>query len=378
MRIDLILLTTSALATLAGSAQAQETLVLIAHVGALSGGMAAYGRDNENGVRLAIEELNARGVTIGQRKARFELLAEDDHADPKQATSVAQKLCDRKVNGVIGHMTSGTTIPAAKIYNDCGVPMITVGATNPKLTQLGYRTTFRMNSNDNTLGAAVATYGADKLGLKTVAVIDDRTAYGNGVAEVFKAAALAKGMRVVDQQYTDDKAIDFAAILTIIKAKNPEALFYGGTYSQAGPMLRQMEQLGMRDIKFLGGDGICNPNLGELSGGAKTAENVICIEGGKPIEKGPASAGAPWRARYDARFPNQFQIGSPYTYDATMVLVDAMTRAGSADPALYAPRLFDTDYRGVMNRYSFDANGDLKNPTTTVYVYRDGRKVSAD
>ncbi|HEY2926840.1 MAG TPA: branched-chain amino acid ABC transporter substrate-binding protein, partial [Albitalea sp.] len=214
-------------------------VVRIGHVGPISGAQAHYGKDNENGARMAVEELNAKGMTIGGKKAKFELVAEDDAADPKQGTAAAQKLCDAKVNGVVGHLNSGTTIPASKVYNDCGIPHVTPSATNPKLTQNGYKTTFRLLANDNALGAGLALYAFDALKLKKVAIIDDRSAYGQGVAEVFKKTAMAKGIQIVDEQYTTDKATDFMAILTAIKAKAPDGIFFGGMDPQAGPMLRQ-------------------------------------------------------------------------------------------------------------------------------------------
>lgn len=204
-------------------AWAQDVQVVrIGHVAPTSGPQAHYGRDNENGVRMAIEDLNGQNITIGGKRIRFELVAEDDAADPKQGTAAAQKLCDSRVAGVVGHLNSGTTIPASKIYNDCGIPHVTGAATNPNLTRPGYKTTFRIIANDNALGSGLANYAADTLKLKRVAIIDDRTAYGQGVAEVFKRTALAKGMQVIDEQFTNDKATDFMAILTAIKAKNPD------------------------------------------------------------------------------------------------------------------------------------------------------------
>ncbi len=363
-------------AALVGSAAAQDLLVRVGHAGPLSGGFAAYGKDAENGVRMAIEELNAKGMSIGGKRTRFELLAEDDASEPKQGALVAQKLCDAKVNGVVGHLNSGTTIPASGIYHACGVPHITIAATNPKLTQAGYKTTFRMTPNDNMLGAGIARHAAQVLGVKTVAVIDDRTAYGQGVAEVFKKTAVTMGLTIVDEQYTNDKALDFSAQLTAIKSKRPDAIFFGGLYPQAGPMLRQMEQIGLTAVKFLGGDGICNPDLGKLSGGARTADNVFCTQGGWSLQK--MAGGAAWKVRYDARFPAQYQTPSPYTYDATMVLVDAMVRAGSIDPRVYAAELFRTDYQGVTARIRFELDGEMKDPPMTLYVYRDGKKTTLD
>jgi branched-chain amino acid transport system substrate-binding protein len=350
----------------------EEMVVKIGHVGPVSGPQAHYGKDNENGSRMAIEDLNAQNIVIGGKKIKFEIQAEDDAADPKQGTAAAQKLCDAKVNGVVGHLNSGTTIPASKIYNDCGLPMVTGAATNPDLTKPGYKNVFRIIANDLALGAGLANYAAETLKLKKIAVMDDRTAYGQGVAKVFEDTAKAKGMEVVDQQFTTDKATDFMAILTAIKSKSPDAVFYGGMDPQAGPMLRQMEQLGMANVKYFGGDGICTSEIAKLSGGAKTLGNVICAEGGASLQKMPG--GTEWKARYDAKYPNQFQVYSPYTYDATMLLADAMKRADSVDPKVYLPKLIESDYKGVTSQIQFEPNGELKNAAITLYKYVDGKK----
>ena len=356
------------------AASAQEVVeVKIGHVAPISGPQATYGRDNENGALMAVEDINAKGVMVGGKKIKLVLLAEDDAADPKQGAAVATKLCDSKVNGVVGHLNSGTTIPASKIYNDCGVPMITPSATNPKLTQQGFKNVFRLLANDNALGAGLALHAANNLKLKRVAIIDDRTAYGQGIAEVFKKTAQARGIEVVAEEYTNDKATDFMAILTSIKGKNPDGIFYGGMDTQGGPMLRQMEQLGMNNVKFFGGDGICTVKLAENAGGAKTLANVICAQGGASIDKMPG--GKAWKTRYDAKFPGQFQVYSPYTYDAVGVLVDAMQRAKSSDPKVYGPAIFTADYKGVTSVIQFESDGELKNPAMTLYVYKDGKPV---
>lgn len=373
MQMKLKLTAVAVLAVVAGAAAAQDVQVVkIGHVAPMSGAQAHYGKDNENGARMAVEDLNTQNIVIGGKKIKWELEAEDDAADPKQGTAAAQKLCDDKVAGVVGHLNSGTTIPAAKVYNDCGIPHITGAATNPNLTKPGYKTTFRIIANDNSLGAGLAYYAADALKLKRIAVVDDRTAYGQGVADVFKKVAASKGITIVDEQFTTDKATDFMAILTSIKAKNPDGIFFGGMDPQGGPMLRQMEQLGLTNVKYFGGDGICTSELAKLSAGAKTLENVVCAEGGASLAKMPG--GEAWKKRYDAKFPGQFQVYSPYTYDATFVLVDAMKRANSVDPKVYTAKLPETNYQGVTAKISFEPNGELKNPAITLYTYKDGKK----
>jgi branched-chain amino acid transport system substrate-binding protein len=374
MQIKLKMTVAAAIAVVAGLASAQQVQVVkIGHVAPMSGSQASYGKDNDKGVRMAIEDLNAQGVTIGGKKVRLEIQTEDDAADPKQGTAAAQKLCDAKVNGVVGHLNSGTTIPASKVYNDCGIPHITGAATNPALTKPGYKTTYRIIANDSALGAGLALYAADALKLKKVAIIDDRTAYGQGVAEIFKKTAQSKGMQIVDEQFTTDKATDFMAILTTIKSKNPDAIFFGGMHPQAAPMLRQMEQLGMTNVKYFGGDGICTQEIIQLVQGAKTLGNVICAEGGASLDKMPG--GKAWKDRYDKKYPGQFQVYSPYTYEATFVLVDAMKRANSADPKVYTPKLIETNFKGITANIQFEPNGELKNPAMTLYVYKDGKKV---
>jgi branched-chain amino acid transport system substrate-binding protein len=373
MQFKLKLLVAAAVTVVAGIASAQDMVVKIGHVGPVSGAQAHYGKDNENGARMAVEDLNAKGVTIGGKKVKIELVAEDDAADPKQGTAAAQKLCDAKVAGVVGHLNSGTTIPASTIYNNCGIPHVTPSATNPKLTQQGYKTTFRLLANDNALGAGLALHASSNLKLKKIAIIDDRTAYGQGVAEVFKKTAAQKGIQIVDEQFTTDKATDFMAILTAIKSKAPDGIFYGGMDPQAGPMLRQMEQLGLSNVKFFGGDGICTAKLAELSGGAKTLGNVVCAEGGASLDKMPG--GKAWKDRYDKKYPGQFQVYSPYTYDAVHVLVDAMVRAKSSDPKVYTPLLGQANLQGVTTKIAFEADGELKNPAMTLYSYKDGKKV---
>lgn len=374
MQMKLKITVAAAIAAAAGVAMAQDMVVKIGHVAPISGAQASYGKDNENGARMAIDDLNAAGVMIGGRRAKFELLAEDDAADPKQGAAVAQKLCDAKVAGVAGHLNSGTTIPASKIYNDCGIPHITPSATNPNLTKPGYKTTFRLLASDNALGAGLAFYAADALKLKRIAIVDDRTAYGQGVADVFKKTAAAKGITIVDEQFTTDKSVDFMSILTAIKAKNPDGIFFGGMDPQAGPMLRQMEQLGLTNVKYFGGDGICTLDLIKQSAGAKTLDNVICAEGGASLDKMPG--GAAWKKRYDAKYPGQFQIYSPYVYDAVNVLVDAMKRAGSADPKVYTSFIGATNYQGITTKVQFESNGELKNPAMTLYTYKAGKKIA--
>ena len=379
MKIKLALVAAAALALVAcgdkeEAAGGGDTMVVkIGHVGPTSGAIAHLGKDNENGGRMAIEELNAAGMTIGGKKVTFELLAEDDAADPKQGTAAAQKLVDAKVNGVIGHLNSGTTIPASSIYHDARLPQISPSATNPKYTRQGFDTTFRLVADDTQLGGTLGRYAIDTLKGKTVAVIDDRTAYGQGVADEFEKGVTSAGGTLVAREFTNDKATDFNAILTSIKGKNPDVVFFGGMDAVAGPMLKQMKALGI-NAKFMGGDGICTAGLPALAGDGLADDMVYCAEAGGVDEAGKAAMDK-FREDFKAKYGAEVQVYAPYVYDAVKLMADAMKRADSVDPAKYLPELAKTSgYQGVTGNISFDEKGDIKNGALTLMTYRGGQR----
>ena len=344
-----------------------QTVVRIGHVAPMTGGIAHLGKDNENGAKLAVADLNKAGLTIGGQKVKFELLSEEDAADPKQGTSAAQKLVDAKVAGVIGHLNSGTTIPASTIYNKAGIPQISPSATNPRYTLQGYKTAFRVVANDGQLGGTLGRYAVNELKGKSIAIIDDRTAYGQGVADEFAKGVQAAGGKVVTRQYTTDKATDFSAILTTIRGRKPDVVFFGGMDAVGGPMLRQMKQLGI-DAKFMGGDGICTSELPKLAGDAVGNSKVFCAEAGGVVGKFEKKM-ADFRTRFKAETGEEVKLYAPYVYDATMVMVEAMKKANSTDPKAYLPELAKIKYEGVTGPIAFDKNGDIVNGTLTLFTY---------
>jgi branched-chain amino acid transport system substrate-binding protein len=361
----------------AGSAGAQE-VVKIGHVGPISGASAHLGKDNEFGARMAIEELNAKGFMINGKKVTLQLLAEDDGADPKQGTAVAQKLVDAKVNGVIGHLNSGTTVPASRIYNDAGIPQISPSSTIPTYTKQGFKGAFRVVANDNKLGGTLGRYAVDTMKVKSIAVIDDRSAYGQGVADEFVKGAKAKNpaIKIVDKQFTNPNATDFTAILTAIKAKKPELIFFGGMDSVGGPMLKQMKALGITS-KFMGGDGVCTEALVRLAGDGITDGNVTCAEAGgvtDDLQKGMED----FRARFKKKFGVDVQLYAPYVYDAVMVMATAMQNAKSADPVKYLPELKKIKYQGVTGLIQFDNFGDIKDGALTLFTFKGGKRVKLE
>ena len=352
---------------------AQEQVVKIGHVAPLSGPIAHLGKDNENGAKMAIEELNAKGVSIGGKKIKFELVAEDDASDPKQGTAVAQKLVDEKVKGVIGHLNSGTTIPASKIYNDEGIPQISPSATNPKYTRQGFNTAFRVVADDVQLGGVLGKYAVKDLKGKAIAVVDDRTAYGQGVADEFDKAVKAAGGVVVGREYTTDKATDFMPILTTLKAKKPDIIFFGGMDAVGGPMLKQMKSLGI-GAKFMGGDGICTSELAKLAGDALLDGHVVCAEAGG-VEGNQKKGMDDFGLRYQKRFGSDVKLYAPYVYDSINLMVAAMVKAGSYEPSKYLSVLAQTSgYKGVTGTISFDNKGDIKNGALTVYTFKGGKR----
>lgn len=345
-------------------------LVRIGQVSPLTGPQAHLGRDNDNGARLALDEINAQGLTIGGKKIKLALKSEDDGADPKTATTVAQKLVDEGVVGVIGHLNSGATIPASKIYSDNGIPQISPSATAVAYTAAGYKTAYRLMTNDAQQGSVLGNYAVAKLGAKKIAIIDDRTAYGQGLADEVDKAVKAAGGEVVAREYTTDRATDFMAILTSIKGKTPDLVFFGGMDPQAAPMLKQMKQLGM-NAKFLGGDGAQTPQFIALAGA--DAEGALASNPGLPLNVMPG--GQSFRSKFEAKY-GKIQNYSPYAYDAVYVMVEAMKRANSTEPAKYLAELPKTDFQGVTGHIRFDAKGDISGGAVTVYQVKDGKWVT--
>jgi branched-chain amino acid transport system substrate-binding protein len=344
-----------------------EVVVRIGASAPLTGPQAHIGKDNENGTRMAIDDANAKGIIIGGRKVRFELISEDDQADPKTATIVAQKLVDNKVSGVIGHLNSGTSIPAAKIYSDNGIPQISPSATAVAYTAQGFKTAFRVMANDAQQGRVLGEYATGKLAAKKIAVIDDRTGYGQGLADEFVKSAQAHGAQIVAREYTNDKAYDFTAVLTAIKGKQPDLLFYAGMDPQAGPMAKQLKALAL-NLKFMMGDGGYTPQFIKLAGDA--AEGSYASLPGVPLDKMPG--GKEFEARFVAKY-QPIQLYAPYCYDAVNVMIAAMQKADSVEPTKYLPVLANITYDGVTAKIQFDEKGDLKGGAITVYQVQQGK-----
>ena len=351
------------------TALAQDQVVRIGVSGPLSGSNAFAGKDDENGVRLAVEELNAQKLRVGGKTLKFELLSEDDQGDPKAGVSVAQKFADAGVKFVLGPYNSGVAIPASRVYHAAGILMSTVG-TSPKITQARYPNVFRIVASDAQVGASMASYAARELKIKTVGVIDDRTAFGQGIADEFAKQARASGVTVVGREFTNDKASDFSAILTAFRAKKVDAIFFGGYAPQGAPMARQMKQLGMANVRLLGGDTLCSPEMAKLGGDA-VGENVMCAQAGATLDK--QANGPAFKARYKQRYQRDPDVYAPAFYDQTMFIARAMQAANTTDAAAVGKQLHTMSYQGVAGTYGYDASGNLKKTAVTVYTFKGGQ-----
>lgn len=340
--------------------------IKIGHVGPLTGGIAHLGKDNENGARLAIDEANAAKIQIDGKDAKFILVPEDDQADPKVGTTVAQKLVDAKVAGVVGHLNSGTSIPASDIYNKAGIPVISGSATNPKLTEQGFKVQFRVVARDDQQGPAVANYLASVAKPKLVAVIDDATAYGEGLANEVEKSLKGANIKVLPREKGTDKTTDWKAVLTKLKGRKPDAIFYGGMDATGGPMIKQARELGIKAV-FSFGDGACTDEMPKLAGAA--ADGMLCSQAGLP----PQAADKKFLEAYKKAFNADPIIYAPFTYDAANLLIEAMKKANSADPAKYLSELAKIDYKGATGQIAFDEKGDRKGAEITIFTMKAGK-----
>lgn len=340
--------------------------VRIGHAGPLTGGIAHLGKDNENGAKLAVEEANEAGVKLGGQAVKFVFIGEDDQADPKTGTTVAQKLVDAKVHGVVGHLNSGVTIPASEIYNQAGIPMISGSATNPKLTEQGFKNVFRVVGRDDQQGPAIASYLASEKKPKLVAVIDDATAYGEGIANEVEKTLKAANVKVLPREKGTDKTTDWKAVLTKLRGRSPDAVFYGGMDATGGPLLKQGRELGIKAV-FAFGDGACTDKMKELAGDA--AEGMLCSQAGIP----PQAASKKFLEAYKKKFNTDPILYAPFTYDAANLIIESMKKADSADPKKYLPELQKISHNGATGTISFDDKGDRKDAEITIFTMKGGK-----
>ncbi|MEL5378939.1 branched-chain amino acid ABC transporter substrate-binding protein [Serratia ureilytica] len=345
-----------------------DDTVLFGLAGPLTGPSARIGKDLENGARLAIADANAQKPTLNGKPVTFKLVSEDDQSDPRTAVAVAQRLVDEGVAGVVGHWNTGTSIPAARIYHDAGIAQVAPVATGHGYTQQGFDTSFRVMGHDDDGGNYAGQYAVKTLKAKRIAVIDDRTAFGQGLADEFIKSLQAQGVQPVTREYVDDKTVDFSAVLTTVRSKNADLIFFGGVDSQAAPLARKLKQLGM-NAQLMGAGGFVSQTFLTLA--QREGKGVVALEPGLPLEQMPG--GKAFEQAYRDRYHTHIELHAPFAYDATRVLIAAIEQADSANPADYLPKLRAIHYQGVTGDIAFDAQGNLQQPSFTLYRVVDGK-----
>ena len=346
---------------------AEDLTVKVGFAAPLTGVNAGYGKDLQNGVRLAIDEANAQKIKIGDKVAHFDLVSEDDQADPRIGVQAAQKLVDEGVSVVVGHFNSGTTIPASQIYEQAGIPVIDPAATNPTITGRGFANTFMVISTDAQNAGNAGVYAVEVTKAKRIAIIDDRTAFGQGEADEFEKAVKAHGGTVVTREYTDNKSVDFSTQLTKIKSTNADLIFFGGLDTQAAGIAKRMKQLGMT-AQLVGGGGVEDPEFIKLAGDA--AEGVMAWEYGRPLSQLPG--GKDFSQKFKQRFGVDILSYAPFGYDAAWAAIKAMEAAKSSTPNAYRPALKSISFEGITGTIAFDGTGALKNASSTLYQVKGG------
>ncbi|WP_118183069.1 branched-chain amino acid ABC transporter substrate-binding protein [Paraburkholderia phosphatilytica] len=358
----------AALCVNAPSYGADPEIVKIGFAGPLTGPVARVGKDLQYGAQLALDEENAKNPTIGGKPVKFVLDVQDDQADPRMAIQAAQKLVDDGVVGVIGHYNSGCSIPASAVYHTADVAMITPGSTNPALTQQGFANVFRTMGNDGVGGVIAGRFAVEQLKAKRIGIIDDRTAFGQGLADAFAKGAKEANGNVVDREFTNDKAVDFRAILTTLKEKNVDMIFFGGLDEQGAMLVKQMRSLGMQTQLFGAGALKSNAFL-QIAG--TSGEGTRDLEPGPALDKLPSAQD--FAKRYKARFNQDVELYAPFAYDAALAMIKAVHEANSLDRAKIVAALPKVTVTGVTGKIEFDPHGDLIKPPYTLFEVQQGQ-----
>jgi branched-chain amino acid transport system substrate-binding protein len=357
------LLLSSLLLLICFGCQKKEDVVKIGIAGPITGDQAKMGMDFKNGVSLAVEEWNSKGGVLGKK---IEVIISDDQHDPKQAVSVANKMVNEGVVGVIGHFNSSCSIPASDVYHRAGIPMITPGSTNPELTKKGYRDIFRVCGRDDQQGKIGAEFVINYLKLKNVAVLHDKTTYGQGLADEFKKFLKDK-VNVVHYGGIVQGEKDFKMVLTAVKSKNPELIFFGGIYPEAGLLVKEAKELGL-NARFMSGDGTIDPKFIEIAG-APAAEGMYLTFSPDPRNI-PSAKG--FIEKYQSKYGDLGPY-SIYAYDAANILLSAVKEANSSEGKAIIDKLHAMEFNVALGTIRFDENGDVTVSPYVVWITKNGK-----
>ena len=347
-----------------GGAKQEATTINIGLVGAQSGADAQIGLSMLNGSRVAIDEWNAKGGVLGKKINPIVL---DDEGKSDKAVNVAQTLVDDGVVAVIGHFNSGCTIPASRVYNDAKILEISPGSTNPQYTEQGFPDAFRICGRDDAQGKVAAAFLRDTLKLDKIAIMDDKTAYGQGIADEVKKNFEAKGGQVVMDQGLGKDERDFRANIDVIKGSGAQALFWGGMYGQGGPLFVQLRQAGVT-IPFVSDDGAFDQSMIDTVG--KDAANIY-VTFGKDYHT--QSGAADFIKKYTDTFHQPEGAYSVYGYDAANVVLTAMTKAGTTDSDKVAAVMKSQPFDTILGKIEFNEKGDVKESGYIIWTIKDGK-----
>jgi branched-chain amino acid transport system substrate-binding protein len=343
----------------------KEDVIKIGTAGPFTGDQARIGNDMKNGVELAVSEWNTKGGVLGKK---IVLLAEDDRHDPKEAVSVANKLVSAGVVGVIGHLNSNCTKPASRIYNEKGIPMITPASTNPEITQQGFNSVFRTCGRDDQQGAGLAKFVIETLKKKKVAVLHDKTTYGQGLSEEFKKAAGDKVQVMIYEGVTQGDQ-DFKPVLTKVKSTNPDVIFFGGMHTEGGLIIKQAKELGIK-APVIGGDGLYGSTLLEVAGPAAEGSYMAFFTPTAETE-----TGRNFVKNYTAKY-GEIETYAPYAYDAANILLEAIAQAKTTDGKKLIEAIRAMKYEGAVGTIEYDAKGDIKKAGYTIYTVKDKKFIT--
>jgi branched-chain amino acid transport system substrate-binding protein len=348
---------------LAGTAAARAD-ILIGMGTPTSGPVAALGQDALRGAQQAVDDVNANGGVLGQKLV---LRVGDDACDPRQAVAVANRFVTEKVVAVVGHLCSGAAIPAAEVYNEDGVVMVTPTATNPLLTERGFKSVFRACGRDDQQGVVAGRFLAENYAGKAVAVVDDKLSYGKGLSDVVAKTVEAAGGKIAWRGSVTPGEKDFSALITKLKEVKAEAVFYGGYHPELGLIVRQARELAL-NARFVSGDGLNNPEFWAITGAS--GEGTLYTDS-------PAASAHPAAQNLVKSFtdggksaPGNFAF---YSYAVVQVLAQGLEKAGAATPAKLTTALRANAFDTVVGEIRFDAKGDTVNPAYALYEWKDGK-----
>ena len=341
----------------AATAQAQTTVGV---AGPMTGQYASFGEQLRNGASLALEDINAAG---GVLKQQLKLVVGDDACDPKQARSTADRLVGQKVPVVFGHFCSSSSIPASEAYAEGNVLQITPASTNPTFTERKLWNVFRTCGRDDQQGALAGKYLADNFKGKKIAILDDKSTYGAGLANETKKALNALGVKeALRESYTQgDK--DFPALVSRMKAADIDIVFVGGYHTESGLILRQMRDQGMKTL-LMAGDALADKQFAAITG--QHAGGVLMTFGSDPRNR-PAAAEVVKKFKAKGIDPEGYTL---YTYAAMQIWAAAVEKTGSTDPKKVAATIRAGKWNTVLGEISYDAKGDITVMDYVMYEWK--------